>query len=817
MERYSSWLAIATLILGAAFAAESEERASQAYDPVGFHATGVGLSSSARAGREIWYKATAGNGRFHTYVMQQRLGVLIDWYRVLRSDRRDGRFATWGLINDPECCRPGAQGCPAQGAEETFGFDWCHGDEDLLAHVGRDGYRDPACDFVDAAIPENDLHGPQDQRESACRLAFGTSAGVLGLRKFPNPRFDSAKWRDLNGGRTGTWEGFNERREEGRTSRLTDASVEPPFLIGMACGACHIAFDPVRPPDDPNAPAWENIAGLVGNQYTRMSEVLASGMSANSLEWQVFSHARPGTADTSAVPNDQVNNPGTVNAIVNFAERPRFPGEVVVAWRKSAQCPAHTDVDECWCEPERAGKCWVKSRREETVHHILKGGGDSIGALGAIQRVYVNIGACAEQCWVNHLSDLRQLDPSQRNYGQTPFDIGQCRRDCPNFRAVEDRLENILDFFLSPNGGVVDLVTARAHRERAADPGARYDFDDLVADLEAEFGDGAVARGRIVFAKNCARCHSSLDHSDETTDFHAINSDTGVRDDWLGDDRAVPATEVGTYRCRALHANHLQGHVWQEFASETYRARLDVPDLEEPSDGGRGYFRNISLLNLWAHAPFLHNNAVGPELCGAASDPRDQFYDSPYVDGVGRPAPGPDCWTYDPSVEGRYALYKASMDALLNPATRPRKVTHLPEAIILDLGLDIRDGEGEAPLRGFRFRVPAGTPVGALGNFQHKRFVVDLVQAARQPDLVEARYAQTLGAAGAKSALAELRALVDALRADPGNMIATLGRRPGLLRRYMSCTATVENAGHRFGEELSDVDKNALIAFLATL
>ena len=66
------------------------------------------LDPSERAGREIWYKATAGNGRFHTYVFQQRLGVLIDWYRVLRSDARQDRFKAWGLMNDPDCCTPGS-------------------------------------------------------------------------------------------------------------------------------------------------------------------------------------------------------------------------------------------------------------------------------------------------------------------------------------------------------------------------------------------------------------------------------------------------------------------------------------------------------------------------------------------------------------------------------------------------------------------------------------------------------------------------------------------------------------------------------------
>ena len=98
------------------------------------------------------------------------------------------------------------------------------------------------------------------------------------------------------------------------------------------------------------------------------------------------------------------------------------------------------------------------------VHHILKGGEDSIGALEAIQRVYFNIGSCSEQCWVNHLTDLRQVDPAQRGFGQTPFDIGQCRRDCPNFRAIEDRLQNILDFFASAEvRRSTDLHAARAN------------------------------------------------------------------------------------------------------------------------------------------------------------------------------------------------------------------------------------------------------------------------------------------------------------------------------------------------------------------
>jgi hypothetical protein len=44
-----------------------------------------GLNESECVGRLIWFKATGGNERFHTYTFQQRVGVLVDWFRVLRA------------------------------------------------------------------------------------------------------------------------------------------------------------------------------------------------------------------------------------------------------------------------------------------------------------------------------------------------------------------------------------------------------------------------------------------------------------------------------------------------------------------------------------------------------------------------------------------------------------------------------------------------------------------------------------------------------------------------------------------------------------
>lgn len=796
------------------------------YDNTNFRLGEKNLSQSEKVGREIWYKATAGNDRFHTYVFQQRIGVLIDWFRVLRSDARSDRFNAWGLMNDPDCCTPGSDGCPAKSMEETFGFDWCPGDDILLEYVGKEGYRDPACELKDAALNDKDPHGPKDQRQSPCDLKFGGSSGALGLRKFPNPKFNPVAWKKLNGS-LGTWEGYNKKLSartelsDASESHLADGSIEPPFLIGMACGACHISFNPSNPPEDVANPKWENLLGAIGNQYARFSEIMGSGMPGNSLEWQVFAHARPGTTDTSAVPTDQVNNPGTMNALLNLHQRPVFENEEIIKWRKVSACETNEPEEKCWCEPGRENKCWRYSNQKETVHHILKGGGDSTGAHEAIQRVYINIGSCSEQCWVNHLTDLRQIDPTQRNFGQTPFDIGQCRRDCANFRAIEDRLPDIANFLFSANAEANDLVHARKNQLIKTNPSAKYDHDDLVDDLNKEFGKNAVERGRVVFLQNCARCHSSTagENPPANHDFYEVDPETGQRKDFLGNDKPTKVSEVGTYTCRALHSNHMEGHVWQGYGSETYRAKPADDGISETNGGGRGYYRNISLLNAWAHAPFMHNNAVGPELCGEPGNKRNDFYSSPYVDENGDPLSNPPaCWRYDPSVEGRFKLYKASMKALLNPKDRIPKITKLNETIPIDIGPKIWDGNDEKKLFGLSLEIPKGRDVAMMGNFQHKPFIVDMIRTKTKPKELRAQLTKRLGEAKANEVIEALEQVAKETIEEPNNFLAAVRKRlPVLLGAYSSCNASVENAGHRFGEDLSNQDKDALTAFLATL
>jgi hypothetical protein len=767
-------------------------------------------SPSARAGREIWFFATAFNDRFFTYSYPQRLGAAIDWFKILAAKNKRDLFQGWGITPDPDCCTPGDPNCPARSLAETYGFQYCKGDDELLKFVGKEGYRDPACDFQDAPFDTTTPHGAKDQRQDPCDLRFGTSTGALGLRKFPNPRFDAEKWRKLNGS-LDTWENYSKFLSgdpgdgDSRTNRLFDGSIEPPFRIGMSCGACHISYDPLKPPADASNPKWENIDGLVGNQYSRISQILASGMSQHLLEWQIIARTRPGTVDTSALPNDQVSNPGTPNVIYNVASRPKF-SERVLKWRKASQCPAGQAT--CWCEPQKAGKCWERSQKTEEVLHILKGGEDTIGATEAIQRVYFNIGSCAEQCWMNHLPDMRAIDPTQRNYGQTPLDIGQCRRDCASFRAIEDRLQNVLDFFLTARPP--DLAKAR-----------NVSQEQLTSQLEQEFGPGSVELGRKVFAKTCAGCHSSQPNVTENTDFRAVAAnDPTLRIDFLSNEKPVLVSKVGTYAGRALHSNHMATRVWDQYASLDLHARPADPDLKEiMKGGGRGYYRPPSLLAVWAYAPFMSNNAMGPEVCGKPADPSLDFYSPTYVDATDKlVANPPPCVPFDTSVEGRYQLFRQSMNQLLNPSTRGRKVNLLDEDVIIDIASGVKLGKIQFPA--FALKLPKGSPAIMVNSLRYKDMLQDVVLAKRDPAKLAAKYNGILKPDQLnelKAGLARLGLVL--LAANRGDFTFDLsGPEATFIQTfYSNVLGRVENRGHEFGSDLSPSDKQALIAFLATL
>ena len=274
--------------------------------------------------------ATAFNDRFFTYTYPQRLGGAIDWYGILR--RRPPGRPLRGLGRDPRSrlLRPGRPGLPGALADRDLrASSGARATTTLLAFVGREGYRDPACDFADAPFDASTPHGAVDQRQSGLRpplrhldRARSACASSRTRASTPPPGSGSAAGRAMP-----RFLSDDPADPDSRLNRLWDGSVEPPFRIGMACGACHIAYDPLNPPADPDASG----AGRTSTRWSATStaaspNLLGSGLSPHRLEWQLIARARPGIVDTSALPMDFVSNPGTMNAIINFARRPTFAG-----------------------------------------------------------------------------------------------------------------------------------------------------------------------------------------------------------------------------------------------------------------------------------------------------------------------------------------------------------------------------------------------------------------------------------------------------------------------------------------------------------
>jgi hypothetical protein len=63
-----------------------------------------------------------------------------------------------------------------------------------------------------------------------------------------------------------------------------------------------------------------------------------------------------------------------------------------------------------------------------------------------------------------------------------------------------------------------------------------------------------------------------------------------------------------------------------------------------------------------------------------------------------------------------------------------------------------------------------------------------------------------------------LQAIADDVLKQPSRFVDILReKRDFLSANYQTCTQETENEGHRFGEDLSEADKKALTAFLATM
>ena len=663
-----------------------------------------------------------------------------------------------------------------------------------------------------------------DQRQSSCDLRFGTSTGALGLRKFPNPRFDSGEVESAEQ-RPTTWEGYRRllvgRPEQSRFARQPafDGSIEPPFRIGMACGACHIAYDPLNPPADPNHPKWENIDGLVGNQYSRVSKLLGSGMSPHRLEWQLIALARPGIVDTSALPMDQVSNPGTMNAIINFAARPLHE-QRILKWRKASACPAGADPASAGASRASPDKCWERSEKTEMVPNILKGGEDSIGVNEAIQRVYFNIGSLRRAVLDQppdrpacRRSGPAQLRPDAVRHRPVPARLRQLPRDRGPARRREGASSSL---HARPTSGGPATWPAARSGGRSSTPSS---------------STAPSKRGRKVFADNCARCHSSQPGPYDNADFHATRSARSDIAPRLARQRRAVACHARSapIPARALHSNHMRSRVWAAVRlADLARTGRPTRLLPRGDEGRRPRLlpQHLAAVSAWAHAPFMHNNAIGPEICGKPKDPAVDFYFLALRrrerQAACRPAA---CWAFDPErrgplqalqgIDGGTALSRPAHAEDVRSSTGTSSSTSRPKIKIGDL-------ETRAHPDGYRGASRRST----LNILRFKDLLQDLVLVGRDPGQFEAKYATLLSAEQRE----ELRAGLMSWRTTAARGISWWpqgGRRPGqatagrqrlraalLLQRCCSPSRTPATASARTS---SDDEKQALIAFVATL
>ena len=130
-----------------------------------------------------------------------------------------------------------------------------------------------------------------------------------------------------------------------------------------------------------------------------------------------------------------------------------------------------------------------------------------MGCEQAALRVYFNIGMCAAECMLPHLSNGPGVT-------QTPIDLDQCRSDCPDFSAAEASVCDLCAF----------MQTTKPPKLETALEGLHF-IDESV-----------VERGKQVFDRACAQCHSNGE-----PERHNVYSD----------DLIHPASDIGTNSCRA--------------------------------------------------------------------------------------------------------------------------------------------------------------------------------------------------------------------------------------------------------------------------
>ena len=762
---------------------------------------GVPLTPAEVKGRNSWIVWSAGND-----VMWDKLAVAsvgaVDFLKTVSShpalkNSRDRRWEYLGLVNEPCFVKPTGPD------PKRFGL-W-------LDQRRPDCPPDPF---------ENEQKYPGVKTGSRGKNLpvgsyYGYATGIVGLRLFPNPAFDenaASKW-DAN--RYYTDRAYFESRD-----------LIKPYRVGMTCGFCHVGPNPTKPPADPDNPRWENLSSNVGAQYFWIDRIFDWNADNSNFVWQLFHTSRPGSLDTSLISSDNINNPRTMNAVYGLGPRlfnaKRWGKEELTGGeRDNHQINDYVPSGPLTQFFEKPGTVWTP--------RVLKDGSDSVGAIGALNRVYLNIGTFSEE-WLLH------FNPLIGGKKITPIEIKVARENSAYFKATEAQTFDMAQFFLKTTGG---------HYLKDAPDGGKYLTKDAAL----------LTRGKIVFAETCARCHSSKvpaaapgldpngcngkDYLDcwnkywtwtQTGEFkQKMRAIVLARDfldgNFLSTELRVPVTLLRTNACSPLATNALGGNIWDNFSSNSYKELPAVGEITwyhpvtgEPRKfnlpaGGRGYTRPPSLVSVWSTAPFLLNNTVG------------KFEESGSVEARMR--------SFDDSIEKMLWPEKRDRDIVLGnktPGMMDRTTErsflrvsagYLPSYLQGLLGLGERFAPWLVGAGGIEIGpIPAQTAVSLLAN---------LNLLSESPNLAErAAYDAKI-----LELLLRIRSALKNLPKDASDEAArkVLGPLVDPLLELSKCPDFVVNRGHYFGTgytepgdatpvtepALSDQDKRALIEFLKTL
>jgi hypothetical protein len=577
---------------------------------------------------------------------------------------------------------------------------------------------------------------------------YGRSSGVMGLRLFPNPNFNDAakaKWDPVKY--------YNDPKY------YNDKNLVRPYQVGMTCSFCHTGPDPVNPPADPAEPEYANLSDYVGQHYFKVWEVFGNGMGEDSFVWQLLRTNPAGTLDTAFVATDYLNNPGTMNGIYSIKGR----------------------VTRAVPEKITGGALDLKNLTDpQPTPRVLKEGADSVGFLGALSRVYLNIGEYWEE-WITHFNPLVGIKR------QSPIRVKDAQKLSPHWNWSEAHSPALAAYFIK---------VAQPHKLANAPGASKYMTNDAAT----------LTRGKRVFAQKCASCHSSKQPPAgvEPTSpqgiawfENAVQQPDFLDDNFLGSEVRYPVTLIKTNATRAVARNALRGHVWDNFSSETYKTLGGVGsiDIYDPFTkgtrpwkvpaNGRGYYRPPSLVSMWASAPYLHHNALGEHIHGVSVDDRMNAFRI----GIGRMLQydfpdTPD----DESVRlGEKSIWRTTAESWIQ----------IPESYVPGFLRDKADANGNIRIG----PIPKGTPVNLLSNtdlelrgltkkWRLARLLVHSISALKD--------IKKEGLTGDEAAVRLMKLVPD-------------------LYVLNACPDFIEDKGHYFGTELTDADKKALIEFLKTM